>query len=73
MRAAHNAAAPLPHGEPDQLQAVELAAAEVQLGIREFAGRVPLLVRGDFDDRALDVTSVRRLNRRGVVNERVIR
>jgi hypothetical protein len=46
------AAAALPHGEPDQLQAVELAACEMQLGFREFAGRVPLVVGGDLDDDA---------------------
>src|SRR2546430_7146553 len=33
-------AAPLPDGEADQLHAVELAVGEMQLGIREFAGRV---------------------------------
>ena len=34
--------AALPDGEADQLQAVEHAVGEVQLGIREFAGRVVL-------------------------------
>ena len=33
------AGAPFPDGEADQLQAVELAAGEVQFGIGEFAGR----------------------------------
>jgi hypothetical protein len=34
------ATASLPDGEPDQLQAIEFAVDEMQLGIREFAGRV---------------------------------
>ena len=37
--------ATFPDGEADQLQTVEYAIGEMQLGIREFAGRVPLLVR----------------------------
>src|SRR6185503_5770499 len=45
---AATAAAPLPHGKPDQLQAVEHAVGEMQLGIREFAGRVGFVVRNDF-------------------------
>ena len=28
-----------PDSEPDQLQAIELAAGEVEFGVREFAGR----------------------------------
>src|SRR5438093_1473622 len=48
-------AATLPDGEADQLQACELAVAEVQLGIGEFAGRVAFVVRCDLDDH--DVTS----------------
>ena len=47
---AATAAAALPDGEPDQLQAVEHAVGEVQLGIREFAGRVGFVVRNDLDD-----------------------
>jgi hypothetical protein len=37
---AATAAAPFPDGEADELQAVEDAIGEVQLGIGEFAGRV---------------------------------
>src|SRR5262249_61610409 len=48
-------AAPLPDGEADQLHAVEFAIAEMQLGIREFAGWVAFVVRSDLDDH--DVTS----------------
>src|SRR5262249_11938756 len=48
-------AAPFPYGEADQLHAVEFAVVEVQLGIREFAGRVAFVVRSDLDDH--DVTS----------------
>ena len=40
---------PFPDGEPDQLQAVELAVGKMQLGIREFAWRVAFVVRRDFD------------------------
>src|SRR5688572_10278656 len=54
---AATAAAALPHGKPDQLQAVEHAVGEVQLGIREFAGRVGFVVRNDLDDH--DVTSLK--------------
>ena len=52
---AATAAATLPDGEADQLQAVECAVGEMQLGIREFAGRVAFVVRSDLDDH--DVTS----------------
>ena len=38
-------AAALPHAEADQLQPFERAVAEVELGIREFSGRLLLLVR----------------------------
>ena len=41
--------------EPDQLQTVEYAIGEMQLGIREFAGRVAAIVRRDFHDH--DLTS----------------
>src|ERR1700691_2204659 len=43
--------------EPDELQAVEFAVDEMQLGIREFAGRGAFLVRRDFDDDVHTVTS----------------
>ena len=36
-------------GEADQLQSVEDAIADVQLGIGEFAGRVAFVVRNDRD------------------------
>src|SRR6266545_1143766 len=49
------ATATFPDGEPDQLQAVEYAVGEMQLGIREFAGRVAFVVRDDFHDH--DLTS----------------
>src|SRR5262245_61261144 len=48
-------AATLPDSETDQLHAVEFAVVEMQLGIREFAGRVAFVVRSDLDDH--DVTS----------------
>src|SRR5260370_39032594 len=51
------ATAPFPYGEADQLQAVELSVDEMQLGIREFAGRVAFVVRRDSDDDAHNVTS----------------
>src|SRR6516165_8836295 len=43
------AATPLPDAEADELQAIELAVDEVQLGIGEFAGRRAFLVWRDFD------------------------
>jgi hypothetical protein len=49
--------ATFPDGEADQLQAVEFAVGEVQLGIREFAGRVLFVVWGDMDGETHDVTS----------------
>jgi hypothetical protein len=52
---AATAAAAFPYGKPDQLQAVEHAVAEVQLGVGEFAGRVAFFVRNDLDGH--DVTS----------------
>src|SRR4051812_10050945 len=48
-------AASLPDGEADQLQSFESAVGKMQLGIREFAGRVAFVVRRDLDDH--DVTS----------------
>src|SRR3954470_12544302 len=51
------ATAALPYAEADQLQAVEFAVDEMQLGIREFADGVAFVVRRDFDDDAHDVTS----------------
>ncbi len=54
---AATAAAALPDGEAGQLQAVELSVGEMQLGIREFAGRVAFVVRRDGDDDAHSVTS----------------
>jgi hypothetical protein len=51
------ATAPLPDGESDQLQAVEFAVDEMQLGIREFVGRGAFLVWADFDDDVHTVTS----------------
>jgi len=53
--AAPAAPAPFPDAEADQLQAFERAVGEMQLGIREFAGRVAFVVRRDFDD--YDLTS----------------
>src|SRR5262249_5328347 len=49
------ATAALPDAEADQLQAFEFSVGEMQLGIREFAGRVAFVVRRDLDDH--DVTS----------------
>src|SRR2546426_1971047 len=54
---AAGATAPFPYGEADQLQAVELSVDEMQLGIREFAGRVAAIVRRDSYDDTHDVTS----------------
>src|SRR5262245_8006872 len=68
-------AATLPHGEPDQLQAAEFAVGEMQLGIREFAGRVAFVVRRDLDGETHSVTSWKardpreRLTRTSEVNE----
>src|SRR6185295_11164766 len=50
---APRATAALPDAEADQLQAVERAVGEMQLGIGEFAGRVAFVVRGDLDDHTL--------------------
>ena len=41
--------APLPDGKADQLQAVEQALGEMQLGVRQLSRRVPLVVRRDLD------------------------
>src|SRR5262249_21721964 len=41
--------APLPDGEADQLQAFELAVAEVQLGVRQLAGGLLFLVGKNLD------------------------
>ena len=50
---APRATAALSDAEADQLQAVERAVGEMQLGIGEFAGRVAFVVRGDLDDHIL--------------------
>ena len=39
----------LPHGEADQLEALEGTGDEVQLGVRKLAWRVAFVVRYDFD------------------------
>jgi hypothetical protein len=39
-----------PDSEPDQLQAIEFAAGEVEFGVREFAGR-HVTVANDLDER----------------------
>jgi hypothetical protein len=51
------ATSPFPDGETDQLQAVEFAVDEMQLGIGEFAGRVAFLVWSDSYDDVHNVTS----------------
>ena len=43
------AALALPDGEPHELQAVERAAREMQLGVRELARRIAFVVRKELD------------------------
>jgi alanyl-tRNA synthetase len=47
------AAATLPDGEPDQLEAVEQTFGEVQLGVAKLAGRIALVVGCDFDQHSV--------------------
>ncbi len=47
------AVAPLPHREPNELQAVERALVEVQFGVGQLAGRVAPVVAADLDEHVL--------------------
>jgi hypothetical protein len=61
-RVAATAATAFPDGEADQLQAVELSVDEMQLGIREFAGRVPVwsvMVAGESSSTGAVVTNAK--------------